>query len=646
MVKPKSFQKPPAIEARLVTKTSLPKPKEAIALLLLLWFSHDKPAQLVYGCEQGVSKEGGIYDENISLALERFASDHGINLSGIDLEDALRSNPLVTSQIESLNAAFELVWHLASFRFPDGKTLGSERTGGTRYRKRIDYGSNVDYVDVLAGNDADGFASVLFNWLTNGLVPTDNGMESSLVRALTLFAESALYKTSKGKSGIVYSSDGIYEQLLVPNERVELVEPGEEAQGPTRILKAAINDQLSAFLCNAGNGAVAVRPGVESELSQYSERVRKGLELSNVQIEDDSTLQHAALPSKINESRNLIFFGAPGTGKSYQLNKQAIKTEDNPNGIFPKDHVRRVTFYPDYQYAQFVGSYRPFSKGDKIGYHYIAGPFLETYLDASTHPNDNYLLIVEEINRANPAAVFGDVFQLLDRNSQGTSEYQIAVPAEMAECIRERLNQLSDVERKGIEDFFDPDMNFEEFKKSMMSEMDLPQNMFIWATMNSADQGVFPMDTAFKRRWDFRYIGIDDAQKAEIDGELLSEKVVTCGGRKVYWNELRKAINTLMTKECKINEDKLLGPFFLRPDDLADERFGDAFKDKVLMYLYEDAGKMKRRDLFWDYPVTYSQVCAKFGDDGVAVFGKGFNAKDIWVDKEVRMDDDTVLSGE
>ena len=320
---------------------------------------------------------------------------------------------------------------------------------------------------------------------------------------------------------------------------------------------------------------------------------------------------------------NLIFFGAPGTGKSHQLNELA---EEN----FDEDCIRRVTFYPDYTYAQFVGCFKPISDevpddegGNKtvITYRFVFGPFLETYLDAVKHPDRNYLLIIEEINRANPAAVFGDVFQLLDRK-KGVSEYAVSTPEEMRRQLENELDGYA----------YDT------------SYLAIPANMYLWATMNSADQGVFPMDTAFKRRWDFRYIGIDDGEDADIDGERLNEKVVTSGGRKVYWNELRKAINRLMIEDCRLNEDKLLGPFFLSPDSLTEERFGRAFKDKVLLYLYEDAGKMKRKDLFWDYPVTYSQVCAKFDADGEGVFGRGFDERSIWADGEGETDDGTIPS--
>ena len=336
----------------------------------------------------------------------------------------------------------------------------------------------------------------------------------------------------------------------------------------------------------------------------------------------------SAAPARINvdKPRNWIFFGAPGTGKSYQLNQLA--------NSFAKENVSRVTFYPDYTYSQFVGCYKPCTDEDgDITYDYVAGPFLDTYLNACTHPHDQYLLIIEEINRANPAAVFGDIFQLLDRNAGGWSEYSVAVPDDMKKHIAKRLGTLTKEEQGAIEAYYDPDMDFDEFGSSAKSDLALPPNMFIWATMNSADQGVYPMDTAFKRRWDFRYIGIDDGEDAEVsiadEKRRLSDVSVSWGKEgthKANWNTLRKAINGFLSNDVKLNEDKLLGPFFVTPSSLTDERFGAAFKDKVLLYLYEDACKTKHSKVFAGDLNTYSAVCEAFDERGTGIFVDGFKS--------------------
>ena len=159
--------------------------------------------------------------------------------------------------------------------------------------------------------------------------------------------------------------------------------------------------------------------------------------------------------------------------------------------------------------------------------------------------------------------------------------------------------------------------------------------MFIWATMNSADQGVFPMDTAFKRRWDFTYLGIDDS-----DTDIRGKYVVVGKNTpmRIEWNSLRKAINDFLAAE-KINEDKQLGPYFISRsivvpadggDDIDSDRFCKVFKNKVLMYLFEDAAKQKRGKLFdgIDGLTRYSKVCEAFDEKGIDIFNQDIQTSD------------------
>lgn len=306
--------------------------------------------------------------------------------------------------------------------------------------------------------------------------------------------------------------------------------------------------------------------------------------------------------------RNRILFGAPGTGKSYTLNheKDTLLAEGG--------EYERVTFHPDYSYANFVGTYKPVpckdSEGkDAITYRYVPGPFMRIYVKALKNSRSNnikpFLLIIEEINRANVAAVFGDMFQLLDRDDNETSEYPIQASEDIRKYLSDTLN-------------LSPDDS---------SEIRIPDNMFIWATMNSADQGVFPMDTAFKRRWDFTYLGIDDSDQ-DIRGKyvLLADDK----SQKVEWNKLRKAINHFLQKE-KINEDKQLGPYFISRniivpstgDEIDRDRFIHTFKNKVIMYLFEDAAKQKRSKLFegcFQSSSRYSEICREFEEKGIGIF--------------------------
>lgn len=300
----------------------------------------------------------------------------------------------------------------------------------------------------------------------------------------------------------------------------------------------------------------------------------------------------------LNETKfkqNIILFGAPGTGKSYQLNNN----KDELLGI-GSNNYERVTFHPDYSYANFVGCYKPVSiynkesKKKEIEYKYVPGPFMRTLVNAlrstmSEQP-EIYLLIIEEINRANVAAVFGDIFQLLDRKN-GISEYPIQTSEDMRQYLIDELGG-------------EPD----DYK-----EIRLPDNMFIWATMNSADQGVFPMDTAFKRRWNFTYLGINNNEE-EID-----DKFITIDNDQFKWNDVRKAINDYLSK-MNINEDKLMGPFFINPKDINNDNFDEVFKNKVLMYLFEDAGKQRRNKLFKNNMNIYSEICKEYDKNKFKIF--------------------------
>lgn len=406
--------------------------------------------------------------------------------------------------------------------------------------------------------------------------------------------------------------------------------------------------------------------------------------------------------------RQRIFFGAPGTGKSYSLNEEAKSLVSNKS-----NHIERVTFHPDYTYANFVGSYKPIMKQsdiacldddskkvlsvlnnrtittqekydalyesfkttdgltrlpiilglyfddsfetkkedgtkasnnnsvernhgrairkyvqllseesykEKIAYEYVPGPFIRLLVKALQNPEAPYVLIVEEINRANVAAVFGDVFQLLDRNNDGESEYSITTTADMRAYLQRELGKDKDV-----------------------TTIKIPSNLFIWATMNSADQGVYPMDTAFKRRWTFSYYGLDDEENNLSAAAIKPRFELGKSNELISWNSLRKAINDeLSTDTYNINEDKLMGPFFLKEEALKDNTsFNEAFKNKVLMYLFDDVVKQKRRSFFnCENSNRYSSICNAFDREGIKIFPDGVvNSKWLQEDESVISED-------
>lgn len=315
---------------------------------------------------------------------------------------------------------------------------------------------------------------------------------------------------------------------------------------------------------------------------------------------------HLTFPSTF--PKNRIIFGAPGTGKSHRL-KQDSEPYFGPN-------IERVTFHPDYAYSHFMGCYRPqTTKEGAITYGFVPGPFLRVLVRALRSGMEGepqpHLLLIEEINRARVAAVFGDVFQLLDRVDDEYSEYDIAVAEDVKDYLSRELGCAP-----------------EECER-----IRIPGNMFLWATMNSADQGVFPLDTAFKRRWSFEYLPIDppEAPDVRIPMKIRASPVT------VSWQALRGALNDTLSS-LRINEDKLIGPYFLKPSVLEGDEsglirdvacFNDVFKHKILMYLFEDAARQRRQEVFRGCAEChrYSSLCEAFDKQGLAIFGEEFTRK-------------------
>ena len=398
--------------------------------------------------------------------------------------------------------------------------------------------------------------------------------------------------------------------------------------------------KLKGFVVDTSKNLVAFRPEFIFYYLDHYKQIHYS-ENSNSNIENPNFITRL----KPEFERNRIVFGAPGTGKSYKLEEERKELLKGTSETY-----ERVTFHPDYTYSNFVGTYKPVTEliddgngktKSEIRYEFVPGPFLRVYVDAlKSHMSQEpqpHLLLIEEINRAKVAAVFGDMFQLLDRNKEGASEYEIHASEEIRNYLAKELG--------GVPNDFD--------------RIRIPSNMFIWATMNSADQGVFPMDTAFKRRWNFEYLGINNNDNKVIGKINLGKGQYEF---EVDWNQLRKAINEKLATELKINEDKLIGPFFLSMDalkrkavkddivesDVFEDRvaennptykaaeyldpkkFADAFKSKIIMYLYEDVARTNHRQKLFDGCKDcskYSSVCNEFDEKGIYIFGDDFKNK-------------------
>lgn len=305
------------------------------------------------------------------------------------------------------------------------------------------------------------------------------------------------------------------------------------------------------------------------------------------------------LPDSVEDSPSIeypfqqIFYGAPGTGKSHTINEET-KNED----------VIRTTFHPDTDYSTFVGAYKPTTKEvelrdlsghkvvengeivkeDRIIYEFVAQSFLQAYVsawkkyaDANEGEPQKQFLVIEEINRGNCAQIFGDLFQLLDRNDYGFSDYPIKADADMKRQLQKAFAGLVIAQKDKINAMYEG--------KDIISQvlngdiLLLPNNLYIWATMNTSDQSLFPIDSAFKRRWDWTYMPISKQKK---------DWIIEVDGSKYDWWQFLEKINEKIGSTTN-SEDKKLGYFFCKAQDGVIS--AKTFVGKVIFYLWNDVFK-------------------------------------------------------
>ena len=292
-----------------------------------------------------------------------------------------------------------------------------------------------------------------------------------------------------------------------------------------------------------------------------------------------------------------IYYGAPGTGKS-----KAIK--DLTFG----ESVIRTTFHPDSDYASFVGTYKPITedvvlrdcygkkviddetkevvKEERIAYKFIPQAFLEAYVEAwkKLGSGKKQYLIIEEINRGNCAQIFGDLFQLLDRNEYGFSDYPIVADKDMQKYLGKEFAGWEITNKDEINQLFGEANMVNLIMKG--ERLVLPSNLYIWATMNTSDQSLFPIDSAFKRRWDWKYVPIREGRDKETNSPL--NWYINTGDKQYNWWSFISKVNKLIGSLTN-SEDKKLGYFFCKAKD--GEIDADLFVSKVIFYLWNDVFK-------------------------------------------------------
>lgn len=270
----------------------------------------------------------------------------------------------------------------------------------------------------------------------------------------------------------------------------------------------------------------------------------------------------------IEGGQNLILYGVPGSGKSYTLEKEYINEKT--------DNYERVVFHPDYSYSDFVGQILPnVNENGQIRYEFVPGPLTNILKSSFEYPKKKHILVIEEINRGNSAAIFGDFFQLLDRLE--TSEKGWKVGASRYEITNRDVAKAL---------YSNENIKFR-----------FPSNLHIIGTMNTSDQNVFSIDTAFQRRWKMKLI---ENNFAKVDNDFANGKILDTS---VTWKKFCETINGIILKNNQnllSSEDKRLGVYFISKADLTIDNTGNNnFSEKVLKYLWDDAVKFSR-DLVFD----------------------------------------------
>lgn len=600
------------MDLKLGIKSSLPHVKSTLALAVLLWECSDHPAELTYSVSNG---DKIVLTEEIEQWLIDYLSEI-CEEERIDFEaliTGVNQNQLFKSQMEALIVAFELVWKLARVNFVDEtKPASAERTGGVRYPKKLTYSVNADIIhSVISGNE-NAYIRVLMSWIGFNIA-VDPECEKTLTYLFTALSEGAVFKLVDGTKDVIFNQNSIYKKFLETSQAVD-INGDKEAKGALRILKSLLSDEMNPYLQYSG-GSVTATTDISERLEEYQKRVDTLLQLSATKVIglEDLQSQNTGIQltdleeRRVSSGSNVLLYGVPGSGKSWTIEHEYCKKGTN---------VERLVFHPDYTYSDFIGQILPnVDEEGQVSYKFTPGPFTNILHDAYNEPEKEYILIIEEINRGNAPAIFGEVFQLLDRKTElreadddgypvGTSEYGIT-NANIAKIV------YGDARHK----------------------VRIPSNLSIIGTMNTSDQNVFTLDTAFQRRWEMRLI---ENNFEHVDRSLADAEILDTG---VTWQTFCTEINSIIVgnnARMTSAEDKRLGAYFVHLKDLMyNDEMGNLsdgeydalrkkeqsgtitetekdrlyairsamkqnrkFPEKVIKYLWDDAFKFNREIVF------------------------------------------------
>lgn len=623
------------IDLKLGIKSSLPNATQAIVLSYLIWTCGDKKSQISYSKQTG---DGLSLKDDLAAKISNLLQKNVEKFDKSVFDNHILNNPLLKAQIEALIVGFELVWKLARFQFVDGSSFSAERTGGKRFEKVISYTSNIDVLDLLVKSNEKDFLQFFYEVLIQSSI-SNATIFDSFRKLLTVFSETAIYKIKSDNGDLIFDNSGIYKSLL-ENPVVNL-SGIEENKGSSRILKSSISEGLNYFI-TTGNGGYVKDESHSDDFSSYSERVENFLALTQIKVsfedkneietkienENETNISLSATP--FTSPEQIIFYGVPGSGKSHEI-KHKLETEyeipEQQQDVF----VERTVFHPEYTNADFIGQIMPKLVQGKTDFVFKPGPFTSILKKALCDSQNRYVLIIEEINRGNAAAIFGELFQLLDRIDdeskktshekelntfgKGWSEYFV-MNSEINNYIRDS------------DDAFDGkalDINGIHF--SANTGIRLPPNLSILATMNTSDQNVFTLDNAFQRRWDMKLI---ENVFGDTEEETNQRNAFVDSAKQITWEKFQTAINIKigkMSEDAGLSsmEDKRLGCWFVKAEKDKDGKDiyiirKELFAEKVLKYLWDDAFKFCREKVFNGYTNLESLTRDFKGDKEFSVF--------------------------
>lgn len=552
-------------------KSSLAEIKELFALTFSLYLATNKEVLLNYSKEVNAPNTKIEIKDDLLAKLELFFN--GLITDNVDFKNKVNENPLLTAQMESLQVSLELFWKLCKVDFIQNYPSSQERTGGKRYDKKITFTCNTLLLEnCLLENDgsvSDSLKNILYNWIMKSAVFTpDLFLFKKIQTTLTIFSEETQFKIRKDDgSELFFQQEGIYEQVVAGNTVID--KDNVEPVGPFRILKSFIKSDLHSYIREDGSNGLGLKADrTIDELGGYNEMVKTSLNLipkRTVIYEENEITPTVSTSSQ--DVNNVIYYGSPGTGKSHRAD---IET----NG----KEVQKVTFHPDYDYHSFVGGYKPTMVGDKIAYKFVPQIFTKIYVDAwknlvSTDETKPFYLQIEEINRGNCAEIFGDLFQLLDRDKDGFSKYEVTAEEELYKYLLSENGFGGN--HPGIEN----------------GKLRFPNNLKIIATMNTSDQSLFPMDSAFKRRWDWIYVPID------TDCKFSDFTIKLDNGKEFEWLSFLKVINEEIFEITK-SQDKQIGNWFIDAQNSGKIITESTFVNKVVFYLWNDVFKDEENTIF------------------------------------------------